>query len=403
MSKVDLTLRWLVVPLSFIAFNPATMAASFPGAGIDTTASLGQFTLRLTKQTGNMLGISGCPMNPACLITSPVLYDPHTEICRSDPISDNDNNPPGTDSAMVCGKKVKDKQLIFPVGSSLFSEGPVNTAEVHTEITSLNMTGGGYTVRLNKNKRSRGEVESKSDGNPNGGFPAESFFNVYVEVDVIVPGLGKKTLFNKYPLIIQNGNLLSFPPTVVYVHGASNAVAVYDKDNPNGPPIAGLVLAGHGLQPKLTGRELCADGAAGVSATDGCVTQKEIDDIGADIFGDLGPEMPFPLSVKLKSLTTTVQDGEVTINFETASEPDTLDLQLWRGEPINGECTADLLNYINLNMVDKTAAVGSETTGASYKMADSVAAGTYCYALKEVNENGDAVWIESHLAKAVVN
>jgi hypothetical protein len=37
-------------------------------------------------------------------------------------------------------------------------------------------------------------------------------------------------------------------------------------------------------------------------------------------------------------------------------------------------------------------------------MIDNVTqAGTYCYALKEINGNGDAVWIESHIAKAIVN
>lgn len=408
MSKISLTFRWLAIPLSFIAFNPSTMAASFPNAGVDITASLGQFSLRLTKEVGDILGKSGCPNNDSeCLIISPVLYDPYTKICRSDPTKDDDDNPPGTDSAMVCGKEVKDNQLIFPVGSPLFEEGPANTEEVHTEITELNMTGGGYAVRLNPNRRSMGEVESKNEGIfPEGGFPAESFFNVFVEIDVIVPDLGKKTLFNKYPLIIQNGNLLRFPPEVVYVHGASNAVAVYDKDNPKGPPIAGLVLAGHGLEPKLKDMPLCANGVAGATATADadCITQEEIDNTGKELFKDLDPEMPFPLLVKLNSLTATVQGGEVTINFETATEENTLRLQLWRGEPINGKCTADLLNYINLNMVDETDSVGSKTTGAIYPpMSDNVMqAGTYCYALKEINKKDNAVWIGSHIVKARV-
>lgn len=395
MSKVGLTVRWLVVPLSFIAFNPATMAAPFPGAGVDTTASLGQFTLRLTKEVGDMLGIPGCPNAPACLITSPVLYDPVTKIGRSDPFTESD--PLESDSAEGCpdaidaidcvNSLVKDSQLHFP--SSGFIEGPAGTEEVHTKILSLDMKtfDNSYAVRLNPTKRSIGEVESTVGM----GFPAESFFNVFVEIDVDFSafGLGKKTLFNKVPLIIQNPNLNAFPPEVVYVHNASNSVGVYDKDNPDGPPIAGLVLAGHSLKPDLTGKKL---------------SQKEIDGIGGDLFNDLGPEMPFPLSVKLNSLTATVQGNEVTINFETASEQDVLGLQLWSGSPVNGECTADLLNYINLNMVGEVNTVGSETTGATYQMTDNVTqAGTSCYALKEIKGNGDAVWIEGYIAKAIVN
>jgi hypothetical protein len=55
-------------------------------------------------------------------------------------------------------------------------------------------------------------------------------------------------------LIVENTNLTSFPPTVVYIHGQSAAVPVYFKaDGPPGTWHAGdlfgtVILAGHGVQ-----------------------------------------------------------------------------------------------------------------------------------------------------------
>jgi hypothetical protein len=138
-------------------------------------------------------------------------------------------------------------------------EGPVGTREVHTEVRQLNLThSSGAAVRAGSGLElpiSPGEVESLSgaSGDANQDFPAESFFDVFVEVEL--PGLGGlniATLFNSDPMLVQNDNLAKFPPKVVYIHGNTVAVPVYFKDdNPGvwqvGDRFGWLVLAGHGV------------------------------------------------------------------------------------------------------------------------------------------------------------
>ena len=84
---------------------------------------------------------------------------------------------------------------------------------------------------------SAGEVESWSGpgGAPAADFPAQSYFDVFVDVDM-PPGApaaspsqelsGPGALFNSVPLLVQNTNLTSFPPEVVYIHGMSTAVPI---------------------------------------------------------------------------------------------------------------------------------------------------------------------------------
>ena len=83
-------------------------------------------------------------------------------------------------------------------------------------------------------------------------FPANSYFDVYV--DVSIPGLG--TLTNATvgavqgdPLIISSGTTISaFPPTVVYEHGNSTAVPILFENGPyQGDTLGLLLLAGHGM------------------------------------------------------------------------------------------------------------------------------------------------------------
>ena len=82
-------------------------------------------------------------------------------------------------------------------------------------------------------------------------FPAQSFFDVFVDVDI--PGWresfpGATNLYNTLPLVIQNTNLTSFPPQVVYIHGMSTAVPIRFGSGPYAGQIFGLLtLAGHGV------------------------------------------------------------------------------------------------------------------------------------------------------------
>jgi hypothetical protein len=138
--------------------------------------------------------------------------------------------------------------------TSVFNPGPAGTKEVHTEIVKLKMTDRARTLTVragreagitDPDKLSIGEVE---DRNPGTGsvFPAESFFNVFVEIDTPF-SVGTGVLYNKAPLVVVANNLTSFPPRVVYTHsGTSEAVPIFFKGH-RGPPFGHLILAGHGV------------------------------------------------------------------------------------------------------------------------------------------------------------
>jgi len=100
-------------------------------------------------------------------------------------------------------------------------------------------------------------VESKSG--PTGGpdFPASSFFDVFVQVDIPpcadFPGA---TFYNIMPLIVKNDNLMGFPPKVSYLHDSSSIVPILflKTDTAASPPrwlkddvFGYFLLAGHGV------------------------------------------------------------------------------------------------------------------------------------------------------------
>jgi len=152
-------------------------------------------------------------------------------------------------------------------------EGTPATREIHTRVKSLKLTGPYSTeVRAGDlnltHPLSPGEVESKDPtGNPSNDFPAQSFFDVFVEVDLPTVGVapfdipGGAMLINNVPLIVFNPTLTKppgFPPTVVYLHENTTAVPVYFKnDYPyywNAGDLFGyLVLAGHGIDSTAEG------------------------------------------------------------------------------------------------------------------------------------------------------
>lgn len=141
-----------------------------------------------------------------------------------------------------------------------FAEGPDGTREVHTFIESIHLTGSGFEVKAGHQAPLRpisaGEVESLSgnSGDPTQDFPANSFFDVFVQVDV--PSLGgfpKIELVNVDPLLVQSTSITAFPPTVLYIHGNSSAVPLYFNTDilaigvHRGDLFGQLTLAGHGV------------------------------------------------------------------------------------------------------------------------------------------------------------
>ena len=270
----------------------------FPPLGDDTTSSLGSFKVQIMP---NFVGLfynptfppaAQCPLfDPTTnILSSPSqLYDPGTLIGRSMTVADGSNsNPPwpsgppsdiGGAPVGSAGTDVNESMLIPPPGFPCSgvancSSGP-NTADVLTEVRSLHMTGSGAAVRAGvwynspnstsappAGKISRGKVESQSgpNGLPSQNFPASSFFDVFVQVDIpacgAFPGaFTPSTLYNLMPLVVKNNQVTSFPPKVVYLHDSTSIVPIlFLYPDTQKPPrwqkddiLGYFLLVGHGV------------------------------------------------------------------------------------------------------------------------------------------------------------
>lgn len=189
------------------------------------------------------------------------MNDGNTLIGRSIPHLDGDAVDE-IDGAVVgaLGTNIKDSDFtLLPAGF----EGPADTREVHTELVALNLVHSNLAnpARIRAGQAhglvmSPGEVESRNEG---GDFPAESFFDIYVEADLPCVGtaIAGVTVYNQAPLLVKHDYLEGFPPTVVYTHEETGAVPVYFKfDDPSvneywlaGDLFGWLVLSGHGIGP----------------------------------------------------------------------------------------------------------------------------------------------------------
>jgi hypothetical protein len=264
-------------------------AQIFPGQGDDTTGSMGVFRITvdpafrpLMNPVGALVAYTGYHPSDGKL-TSPLCIDSATTIGRSAPHSRFYTFP------VPLGLGSWDSiagYAAYPAIPSLWAGAAAPTEEVLTEIRSFALlsvgagTAGQHCppdpripdVPLNwpmvkagpdagVTLRSLGMVqENVANGAANPDFPAHSFFDIFVEVN-LPPLPGTKSgvafpvtgavLYNDSPLIITNLNLTSFPPEVVYIHGETTAVPLKFKvANPPywaaGDIFGYLVLAGHG-------------------------------------------------------------------------------------------------------------------------------------------------------------
>jgi hypothetical protein len=170
---------------------------------------------------------------------------------------------------------------------------------VPTPNTTITMVYAGpdQITGLPLNRRSLGMVQQLTAGPPAASdFPAQSFFDIYVEVRLpVVPGNnsidfppGGAILYNdaSNPLIIVNTNVTELPPSVVYIHGQTTAVPMRFKTA--NPPywaaddvIGYLTLAGHGVTQGKDQSNQCAQVTA--------LLDKTLGPIGAS-----QPQMPVP-------------------------------------------------------------------------------------------------------------
>lgn len=278
----------------------------FGPAGNDVVPSLGSFKIKVVSKFVPLA--STCQNWDATnnILFSTTLSDPGTVIGRSEvSLAGHDiaNTPfeVGAVNVGVAGTVINKDRLLPPPTYPCFTDTPttppsppsppdhgpcvsgVGTRKVDTEIRSLKMSslpgalGPAVTVRAGMHYNedpfqpnqfmdimtSPGKVQSRSgpSNDPTRDFPATSFFNVYVKVD-LPPGYcagGKSpgfTLYNQDPLKVVNKMLTQFPPRIVYLHDASSIVPIlFLTDSPPGVPVPWhrgevlgyFVLAGHGV------------------------------------------------------------------------------------------------------------------------------------------------------------
>ena len=277
----------LLIPTLALALlgTPAETQAqtfnSFP-AGDDQTFTMGQFQIILDQRWVKIFDalVTNSPLNNVTVtrrgglrlykkggtLISPTMYDPQTRIGRSDNFG---FGSPVTYAGALAGQApgrtyVKASQVVV---HPAWPTPPNGAREIHTFIKSMNMTDAftthlGFSVKAGMQAPTRpvcaGQVEGGSAASD---FPANSFFNVYVEVNI--PGGGSLPpiqLVNVEPLLVLHTNITYLPPHVVYYHGNTEAVSIYFNTNmiihdPNtgndiqvhrGDLFGQLQLAGHG-------------------------------------------------------------------------------------------------------------------------------------------------------------
>jgi len=289
---------------------PPPGPAQFPPANNDATTSLGSFKIKIVDNFTTLF--KSCSNYDATtkIFSSPTLFDSNTVIARSD-VSyaghDIANTPfeVGAVNVGLAGVVINKDRLLPPPTYPCFGDTPTTTVsgppgqppdhgpcasgtgtrKVDTEIRSLKMTNAfsqtnpnlviAVRAGIHYNEdpflptpyadimTSPGKVQSRSgpSNDPNRDFPATSFFNVYVKVDIppsfCGPGSPPITLYNQDPLKVVNKMLDKFPPRIVYLHDASSIVPIlFLTDGPVGPNgpmwkrgevLGYFLLAGHGV------------------------------------------------------------------------------------------------------------------------------------------------------------
>ena len=115
-------------------------------------------------------------------------------------------------------------------------------------------------------------------------------------------------------------------------------------------------------------------------------------------------EVNRPLLVTLSSFTAETGVGTVTLNWVTDTEADNAGFFVWRGKPLNGQCSNDPNNYTDVQPISPLVdSEGSEVSGASYSYDDmEVSGGTYCYALEDRDFSGKSTYHLNSIRSATV-
>jgi PEP-CTERM motif len=258
--------------------SPA-FADSFPAAPENlATTSLGKFSITVAQPFWTLIAAdtpAGFNYNPIThVLTSPLLYDSNTTIGVSASIPAGVGSPAETAGVQVGPSPPMN---IVTLGDytnipSAFTPTPTGTQtlgapEVYTQVQLFNLTNGmGTSVLAGSSASSAPVAVPNSDGQVQamtnmGDFPAQSFFDIFVDIQVPLPGMGTINLENvdngpmgsNVPLVVEAMGVTTLPPMVLYTHSTSSStVPIVIACPPASPPPCGEVfgtinLAAHGV------------------------------------------------------------------------------------------------------------------------------------------------------------
>lgn len=264
MSNIHMSRFAAAVALAGAVLLPAApaLATPFPsGPANETEPSLGMFSIdvasgfQLTVQ-GLVDGgyLPGFTYNAGTgVLYSPVLSDPNTYLGTSATYQTGPTQP--TSVTIGTGAPEVTVNPATVATTSPFSTPANGTDVVSTQIQNFDLTNGTTSVKAGSGATyaadpSYGQVQSKTQPtiSSSNDFPAQSFFDVFVEIDLPNGAILMNPL--AHPLIVENLDLTgpSLPGQVVYIHGSTRPVPIYFAVGGfAGDELGTLELAGHGV------------------------------------------------------------------------------------------------------------------------------------------------------------
>lgn len=345
------------------------MGSYFLEAGVDEVTALGQFEIQLTEETISLYGIEK--------VESPLLIDigakmgrsrPHPEGGRQDKIVGTRACAEGFVDACHQFLPLRIRDQNFTLVPPHFAERVDGTEEIHTQLVSFHLIdtcGSQNAIRMGyaapEVEPSLGEVESLDLAHSH--FPAQAFFNLFMEIDVDGDndGIIDMTVFNQAALVMQDNNLTIFPP-LSFELNSDVPVAVFNKSAPDAAPVGWLTLK--------TGEEssnACYEGEHNATRT--------------------VPEF------EIRAFTAEEREGEVILAWSVTFEDSLAGYHLWRAQ--KNEASV----FVNITRVtDELIPAGA----MHYRYLDQVVFGTiYYYALETVyGDETQVIYMEKIISTA---
>ncbi len=221
-NEACIQLRLVGAAALVLALLAPVRAGAYPAAGSD------EF------QTGATVGISA---QPNCASPTSVIAIGPTKVKRGDPYN------PG-DGKITIDTEIVSLQLTGTSGI-VIREAPGGSTTTGAQRIGVEMTITAPCTTPGASGDggpgcSPGKITQQTAGTD---YPADSFFDVFVEIET-----GGNTFFNKTPIRMQTV-ISSIPPIGGTYTTPTGCLALFNKANPAGPPVLYLGHAKHAIPP----------------------------------------------------------------------------------------------------------------------------------------------------------